>query len=242
MPLSDNLVSYYSLEEASGTRADATGRGNDLTANNAPGNTTGIQANALALATASSQYLSRADSADHSMGDIDFSIAFWFYSTSGGSKGIVTKWQTGGNQREWWIGQLTSTINVFVSNNGSAAASLANGSAHSQTAWHFCVMWHDAAANTINVSVDNGTTASVAHSTGVFNGTAPFNIGAENGGVFFDGRVDEVGVWKRVLTSLERTELYNAGAGRDYTYITAAAGGQAHGKLFRASKLRGLVS
>ena len=36
-----------------------------------------------------------------------------------------------------------------------------------------------------------------------------------------DGRLDQVGVWKRVLTADERTWLYNSGNGRSYTEIVA---------------------
>jgi len=38
-----------------------------------------------------------------------------------------------------------------------------------------------------------------------------------------DGRVDEVGFWKRVLTAQERTNLYNAGAGNTYHLGKAAS-------------------
>lgn len=33
---------------------------------------------------------------------------------------------------------------------------------------------------------------------------------------FFQGRIDELGAWNRVLTATEVTEIYNAGAGKQY--------------------------
>jgi len=64
------------------------------------------------------------------------------------------------------------------------------------------------------------------------NGASDFAIGArrDTAPLYFDGRIDEVGLWKRVLTTAERTALYNSGAGvadpfaitRSYYY----AGGQ----------------
>lgn len=40
----------------------------------------------------------------------------------------------------------------------------------------------------------------------------------------FNGTFDEVGVWNRTLTAAEISDLYNGGAGRDYTYISGGAG------------------
>jgi hypothetical protein len=33
-----------------------------------------------------------------------------------------------------------------------------------------------------------------------------------------NGQIDEVAIWSRVLTSDERTELFNAGAGKFYPF------------------------
>ena len=81
--------------------------------------------------------------------------------------------------------------------------------------------WHDAASNTTNIQVNDGTVDSVSHSGGVYNGTADFALGALFIGTpsyHFDGLVDEVGFWKRVLTSQERTDLYNSGSGLEYPF------------------------
>jgi hypothetical protein len=64
---------------------------------------------------------------------------------------------------------------------------------------------------------------------GVFNNTVatPFwaefgaygytSIGAfTNSSLFFNGTIDEVAIWNRVLTSTEITELYNSGSGKQY--------------------------
>ena len=38
---------------------------------------------------------------------------------------------------------------------------------------------------------------------------------------YFDGLIDEVGLWRRVLTAQERTDLWNGGAGLTYPTGTA---------------------
>ena len=51
--------------------------------------------------------------------------------------------------------------------------------------------------------------------------TAEFDIGRRpySGSFgYFNGRIDSVGFWKRVLTSAERTALYNSGNGLEYSF------------------------
>jgi hypothetical protein len=46
-----------------------------------------------------------------------------------------------------------------------------------------------------------------------------FNIGARTGMVnSWDGIIDEVGLWSKVLTSAEVAELYASGAGKTYPF------------------------
>src|SRR5215217_5866024 len=74
--LQNNLVGYWTLGEASGTRNDSIGS-NHLTSNNGVGQTTGKQGSAASFVRASSQYLSITDNAALSTGDIDFAVGVW---------------------------------------------------------------------------------------------------------------------------------------------------------------------
>jgi hypothetical protein len=48
-------------------------------------------------------------------------------------------------------------------------------------------------------------------------GTCTTQIGSIYGTVYyFNGKIDEIGAWTRLLTSTEITELYNLGAGKQY--------------------------
>jgi len=80
-------------------------------------------------------------------------------------------------------------------------------------------VWHDATANVIGINVDDGTALTAAHTTGCQDGTNNFLIGAiHGGGDYMDGLVDEVGIWNKVLTSGEITDLYNSGSGLAYPF------------------------
>ncbi len=93
--------------------------------------------------------------------------------------------------------------------------------------WYTVTAWHNAAANTLNIQLDNGTVQSVSYSGGALDTAQPMSVGAFANGVYvLDGRIDELALYKRVLTATERTWLYNAGRGR--TYADAAGLVQYH--------------
>lgn len=220
-----SIAAYWALEEASGTRVDATGRGNDLSPVNTPGNAAGKVGNGYAGVFANSTYLSLADSADLSMGDIDFTIACWvkFSEPVATTSGFITKWNDSANNREWFLGKFSSRFQFGISSNGTLETfrQATTFGAPLQNTWYFIVAWHDSVANTINIQVNDGVVDSTAYALGGRDGTAAFRLGAyrDTAFNFLTGTIDEPGVWKRVLTVAERTALYNSGNGRTYPFV-----------------------
>lgn len=234
MSLLDNLVSYWSLDEASGTRVDSHGS-NNLTDNNTVGSTTGVVSNAASFVAANSEYLSHASNTDLQTGDIDFTLAAWAkLNTKGAYETVVSKDQYD-TSREYLVYYdfPADRFALLVSSGGSSASQttlLAQsfGSVPTGT-WCFIVICHDSINNALKICVNDGTVDSAAWTTGVYSGSAPFQIGASDdfgtpGSNPLNGEVDEVGFWKRVLTAGEITWLYNSGSGRSYSNIVASAG------------------
>lgn len=206
------LQAFWKLDEASGTRVDEWGD-NDLTDVNTVTGAVGKIGNACQFTAANSERLSIVDNAALSMGDFDFSLAGWVYLDSVGvQRGIAGKYTT---VLEYQVYINTSNQIVFyVSSDGVGSTVVTNtATALSVSTWYFVCAWHDSVANTINVSVNNGTAASVAHTTGVRNGSDPFTLGSEGLALYWNGRLDAWGVWKKALSASERTTLYNGGAG-----------------------------
>lgn len=228
-----NLVAFWSLEEASGSRADAHGS-NTLTDNNTVTQNPGKVGNAAQFTATNGEYLSIADNAALSMGDIDFTIAAWVYLDTKDNRVIAAKYRTSTNQREYLLyyaasDGATQRFVFLVSPNGTATtAVIANNFGEPSTGtWYFVVAWHNATANTINIQVNNGTANSAAHSTGVFNGTDDFRLGAlytTSPIYFWNGRIDQVLVAKEAYSDAVRTWLYNSGNGRSYAEIAAYTG------------------
>lgn len=214
--LNTSLISYWKLDEASGTRVDSepTGTPQDLTDNGTTGSNPGIIDDAGQFTAANNEFLSRADSADLSVGDIDFTVAAWVYLDTKPSPGnIISKGAS--VYRIRYFGGATDRFQWIVG--VSAAQADANNFGSPSTAtWYLIIAWHDAANNQIGISVNNGTPNTAALVGGATDTTADFNIGSLDSSTSgeWDGRIDEVGFWKKVLSADERTELYNAGVGK----------------------------
>jgi hypothetical protein len=90
--------------------------------------------------------------------------------------------------------------------------------------WHHVVFSKDGAgAASVTAYVDGVRAAVFSIDDGptiVYDGTFDLNLGAVNGGVFFDGNLAGAAVYDFGLTPEQVTELYNGGALFDYRGVT----------------------
>lgn len=221
--LLSGLVAYYTLD---GSGADASPNGLTMTTSGSPTYVTGHMTQAVKLTRVSSQYLTRAHNAadDYSAG---FTLAFWMKADAGsianavvsllvcksdatnGAFGVYTQGAGGGGQ---------AYINGF--------SYRADGTTQDQVTWnitplindqyHFVVLkWN---GSQLSMKVDNAAAQSVAKPS-IMTSTHAVRIGSdERNNLYFDGWIDGVGIWNRATTDAEDTELYNAGAGRQYAF------------------------
>lgn len=232
MALTDNLISVWEMDEASGNAVDSHGSNTLTESVGTIGAATGKIGGARDFERLDSEYFNIADNADLSMGDIDFTISAWvnLESVGGNNQIIVGKDQNAAGDREYNLyyrgSTSTFTFETFSSPNSSTNLSASSFGTPSTGTWYFVVAWYDAAANTMNICVNDGAVDSTAKGTLQASGSAPFRIGArayatiEN---YFDGMIDQVAIWKRVLTSDERTSLYNSGSGLAYPFSSGGA-------------------
>lgn len=214
--LLNGLVAHWRLDEQSGARIDAHG-GNDLADVNTVGQAAGKVGNAASFVAGNEESLSLADNAALSMGNLDFTIAGWVWFDTLASTGLAGKWASG--SLEYIVYFDGANLRLHVSSSGADNFSAVNSAIIAASTWYFFVAWHDAAADTLNLSVNNNAPASIAHTLGVHNGGAGFHLGRNEEGVsYLDGRLDSVSVWKRVLAAAERAQLYNSGNGLDYPF------------------------
>ena len=221
--LLDGMVSYWALDEESGTRYDSVG-GNDLTDNNTVGFDTGVNGAAASFVAANSESLTAGSETVGKLGEL--TVSYWYKpSTVAGHAGLVGRsgWSTLSNL-SWATRRLGTAIQSLV---GSGSGFDLDSSAVTLEAgvWYHVVQWYDSADSKMRLSV-NGETPIVsdAHVLSQLAGII-FTIGgysycpADGGPSTFEtGQFDEVAIWSRVLTEDERAELYNAGSGFFYPF------------------------
>jgi len=222
--LTTNLVAYWKLDEESGTRADFTGNGHNMALGTEPGFGSGLIGKATDFTRTSSEYLTAGnDSGLNNPGD--FSIAGWIKIASNSvhyellAKGTEAIYSNGWMLRVSY-GVVNFNLYQDVSNNYSSNGTTNMGDGN----WHFIVVTR--ASNVLKIYIDNG--ADEASST--INGTVTTTSNAYNCTMgcyddgsrtnFFNGLVDEMGFWSKVLSSTEKTDLYNSGSGTTMTSVS----------------------
>lgn len=215
-----DLIAFWPLDEPGGQRRDMLGY-NPLTDNATVTSAKGIggQGTSAKFTAANSEYLSVSDNPQLSMGDIDFTMCSWVYFDSKPAvlSAIINKWSLAVG-REYDLQLDTASDHFFFSvrntaNTANTAVEATNFGSPPLGLWIFIVIWHDSVNDQIAIQVNNGTTNTAATTGGVRDHTNDFLIGKHADGYFIDGRISEVGLWKRVLSQQERTDLYNFGRG-----------------------------
>ena len=236
MALLDNLVSHWRLNESSGNRADAHGT-NTLIPAIGVGNGTGLLGTCANFdVTAGKIALTLASNTSVQTGDIDFTAALWVNA--------LTFDSTGSTEVSWILSKRDGTKHEFqlqwrgTAGGGPAAPRFRWGvfnesASQSQVdannlgtpatgTWYFIIVWHDSVNDVIGIQVNNGTANTAAHSTGVAASNSPVYFSGRPGSVaaddHWDGRMESASLWKRILTTAEKTTLYNAGASLAYPW------------------------
>ncbi len=243
MALTDSLISYWKLDEASGSRADSHGS-NTLTDNLSVGSGTGLVYGTVADFEIDTQnWLSRADNSDLSGGvGKSFTVAAWVkFESLGQNIGVLGKGLNGsgfeymlffnnGTERfRFRVTSATAEADATLVDQGGGAG---GGAAPTTGTWYLVIVDHDAPNDLIGIasSVDGiSTKYTAAYSADVWDSTGDFNIGRTSSYFpsYCDGLIGPVMFWTRVLTSQERTDLYNGGAGLTYAAFAGGAAGTA---------------
>lgn len=201
--LADGLLAYWKLDEESGPRTDSTGNGNDLSDNNGVGYDAGKIDNAASFG--GSNYL---QAATPILGiNDDFTIAAWVKPNSTGSYLIAAA-------------SYPDYISFGISDAGLVHLTAGGGSDISGDPvpiddWSMIVARR--LGESISVSVNAG--AATFGMLGSTSQPAAFTVSSNSGWeAFFQGLIDEVGVWNRALSDSEITQLYNNGNGLGYPF------------------------
>lgn len=230
--LSTSIQSYWNMNEVSGDRSDSFGN-NLLTDSGGTLSVVGIRGQAALFASAQSNVLFKISNSSLTTGNINFSIAGWVYfnSNTGSSslQMVAAKRDNSGVNLEWQIYRSESSLFFSVGSGGGGTKFIQATSFGAITSgtWYNFVAWHSNGSH-VGVSVNLSANTS-PYTNGVITGSAPFVVGAIDTGstsdfLWLDGRVDELGFWKKVLSAQERRDIYGGGSGNTYSTGNSAFG------------------
>jgi hypothetical protein len=229
MALSDAApfaVAHWTMDEASGNRADSVGS-NTLVDNNTVTSAAGKFSNAAEFTLANSEYLSCADNAALSSGDVKYMVRCWVkFKTKATTQVITAKREALEHILDYHAG--SDRLRFLFGDAGITAAANNFGDVSVDT-WHLIHAWHDSDADVIGISVNAGTANTISDvGANPVDGNGAFNVGRDPAfnANFLDGFVDDLVVLKGyVLDATERTADYNGGTGVAFADWDAGGGG-----------------
>jgi len=228
MSLITSLVSYWKLDETSDgsgavTRNDSHGI-NHLTDNGTTASGTGNLNNGADFESGNSAYLSIPDASQSGL-DItgDLSVSMWIKFETVATTYLLQKGFEGNVQRSYVISWDSNTLGFQTCSDGVGGAGVNQAWTPSTATWyHICLMYTssipsvDMYINGTEISGSSKTTLD----TPIHNGTSDFALaGASSPGAYFDGIMDEVGIWAKVLSVAEKDQLYNGGTPLAYEFF-----------------------
>jgi hypothetical protein len=210
-PLLTDLAAYWKLDDL--TWSDSVGS-NNLTNNG------GVTVGTPKLGAGSAEFdgtntLSLASTPAVTLdGTTSFTLAGWFRTSSTATQTVVGKKDGASPSTEYILLLLSSGTSLrwdVGSDNVTASTIL------SINTWYFFVAQYDTTSGNCGISVNAGSFATTSATPATISN--PFYIGSRDNTLsFFEGVIDEVGIWKRLLTSGEISDLYNSGSGLSYPF------------------------
>lgn len=221
MALADNIVLYYSFDDDDLTGTDPddiTGNGNDGTnVNNVPTGISGKINEAFQFG-ADDDYVTRTELSEVGKNEA-YSINVWVFPDDGSVNTVFFQNNADSNDRN----NMGIRSNEAVVGYFDGSTSRTTSKDITDSVWSMVTFTKT--GTTVKVYV-NGVLGSgaedVSHPT-----SAGFYLGAgNNGGTIsteFNGDMDEIGIWSRVLSQEEIDELYNGGDGLQYPFAEPVA-------------------
>jgi len=232
--IKEGLISWWSMNETSGTRADSHGS-NDLTPINTPGYESGKVSNALDLTTVNSEYLECVSPTGTVGTSSDFTFGAWLKRDgAGGDEAILSLTNNYGENNadidfciwyddDMWYAAITATPTsgiteaYWIDNTVSPRID----SEAKDGVWEFCVFVYDSADAqagnpALELFVNNESRGKVSCETDPQNNHDRISFGRFRSWSYGNGSIDEAFYYNRKLTTDEISTLYNSGSGVSY--------------------------
>jgi len=218
MSLLQNLVSYWKMEGNSNDVVD----GNNGTDTSITYGTSYGKILQGTLFNGSSSYISIANNANiNFLQSSPFTLSVWIKLGATTDQHIIDKQQNVTNEFNYCfiVDGTTQKLAFYVSKQNIAGTGILTNSAVTTGVWYHLVGISDGTNISLYLNgVQQGTTTAISFS-GATQCLATLYFGKfYNNTEYFNGDLDEVGIWNRALSSDEVLALYNSGNGLPFPF------------------------
>lgn len=151
----------------------------------------------------------------------DITITLWCYPVNWtGDPAVISNWNNSAGVVQWLIWHTTSKIEFRVRNASAADIVVRDTGTPPTGAWTFIAAQRNGTTGDLHIRVNGTKTSNLGASASVISGTDIVEVGNRNtNGAQFNGAVDCLGFWNRLLTDVELDALYNSGAGLEPPFV-----------------------
>jgi hypothetical protein len=214
-----NLISYWTLDEASGNRMDSHGTNHLVPTAGNPGSFPFVLGNAAyANGAAGQPYLACASNSSLQVTG-DFTLSFWVRVDGPGTANtvIIGKNNPGFSSLDFLASHSATNGLTFQ----AGGATVAKGSPEAAYQQRHVIVWFDSADNKLRMRIDDATTYVSPGTATLIQGADPFAVlSGSYGNLNWNGLADEIAFYKRKLNSAEMTALYGGGTPPPYSSFT----------------------
>lgn len=224
MALTDQLITSLRFDESSGNATDSSGNSKTFTNNNTVPYVTGKVNNGADLESGSSHSFSRSNGTYYDI--TSGTINVWIKPEAIANELMILHTTTNLGAGGFYLGaRLTSPTNGvrFGFGDGTNQVVSTNNVISNGTFAMVTVTWNTSRKE---IFINGSSVAANETDETMTAGTSTIYLGSNSGGAdYFDGIIDELNIWSRVLSGAEITQLYNSGNGMTvYTPLTASVG------------------
>ena len=228
-PALADLDAWYDLDEASGNAIEARAASLEATDTNTVGAGTigGVGARDYEVLNSEYHVVLNANKGALNYGNEAFTFCGWVkFESLVGFPTVFGTWDnTAANQRQYdlFYNSVTGFLVWGVSPDGLNSTTKAHSTTIASATEYFVACYHDPVTDAIAISINGGAFQSVAHSSGVLQGTSDFWIGRDGAGDYFDGLIAQLASFGKVLSTDELAYMYNGGARLTFADVYLAA-------------------
>lgn len=165
----------------------------------------GISGQAFSLGTSTDSYVEVPDSSAWSFGANQFTLALWAkFNQTGNYQALIAS-------NEWVFWYFFGSLGFHIDRpGGNPDQTLSYLWKPEADQWYHLAVTRDA-SSTYTLYINGIAVDRVTNSKVIPDASAPLTIGETEGSFFFNGLLDEIGIYNRALTAVEIQSIFNAG-------------------------------